>query len=380
MSTFTEAITNIQALVLAPLAASEALAIATAGRLSVVARTLMDIFLVIIVVVTGIRYALSNSLQAKDFFFEFMKLLVLWSAIYWMVGSYTHLIDRFYDGFARLSQVVEQEATRAIADAAGGLRIGDAGDGGNPATPGIGAFTGIGSLLNEMENARTAAFAAIDNNTEANMRGVHRVGSNLKLVMHALWVKAQINVLHIATVIVLLVYVVLYALVISVLGFLKAIVIAIGPILLVFFLVPYLSFVADGWVRAAIVIGLIYVVLSIIMSLFAGLMVGAMAGVGMGGANFARMTTEQIDAHFSLIKLAPTILFALVGAFMMLMAPRIAEMLVMGRGAGIMVGQQSGSAARTGGTAAQRGAGAAAGKLTAAGKGLGRSESVTRLR
>lgn len=368
----TDQLRAILDVLLTPLLAAEQLAIALASRLSVVSLTLMDIFLVIIVVVTGIKFALSNSLESRDFFFNFLKLVVFWAVIYWIVGSYDTLVTRFYDGFDRLAVIIEQETSRAIVAATSDRGIEYTADltaDGQPdRIPGTATVYGFGHFLAAMEETSQAAYEQIDVNVEAESNW--RPGSGIGPAIKGMALKAQIGLIKYITAAVMVVYLVIYAVVVTVLWFLKAVVIAIGPLMLAFFLVPYLSYVADGWVRVAIMTGMIYVVLTMIMALFTGILLGLLAGGVFGIDSFEGMTNEQIGDSFSLFDILHVVLFTLIGAFMMLQAPRIVEILLLGRGAGLAVSTASAAVAQSGGNAAARGAGAGANAARAAGSGV----------
>ncbi|WP_019023023.1 type IV secretion system protein [Thioalkalivibrio sp. ALE23] len=351
----TQDLTNFLEVVLAPLATMEAFAVNIGDRMGGISIMLMDIFLVIAVVVMGIRFALSNSLVAQDMFFELFKFIIFWSALYWMIGNYGELIDRFYDGFDVLAQTIESEAASEVVEMANrtdmaakhqeSISQSTRFDDDDPHPPGLAGAEGMARLLLNMAETRSEVYAATRENASNESGGFWDAGPTIAAYADKFFTDAWVTLMTLLAGAVMFAYVLVYSIVVIVLWFLKSMVIAIGPVMLAMFLVPYLSYIADGWVRIAIIVGLMYTMLSLVMALFTGLMLGQVGLAGIVGVDMSELENKEIRALFEWGEFMPLLLIAVVGMYIMIKVPQFVEILMMGRGIGGMAGGGSGVAA-----------------------------------
>ncbi|WP_019583737.1 type IV secretion system protein [Thioalkalivibrio sp. ALE16] len=365
--------------VVGPVMGLTILATEAGQNLSAVALTIMDFLIVIIIVWFGIRMALSSSMDASDYVFNLVKMIILWSIFYWIVGNYGELVEYFYNGFDRLSSTVEQETVSAIATQAG-LSQAQAGSANvaeiDSDLPGSNAIRGLGHFMDMMGKSVRTAEDII--NSEIADRSWREKPS---AAIQGLWVIIKIHVIHAIAILASVAYLLIYAFMLILVTFMQTVVIAIGPIMLMTLMVPYLSFLGDGWVRMAILVGLMKIVLTIILSVFGGLLLSVTANMdsfdqfapgpepecevgpempNRGGGGYTRCEDpeenltgiNQLNGAFTLMTILPLILTAAVGGIMLLKAPLLAEMLMMGRGFGMATSAGAGMAAKGGARAA----------------------------
>ncbi|WP_028491641.1 hypothetical protein [Thioalkalivibrio sp. ALE19] len=373
-------VTDILHMVLAPLVTLESYATSVAERLGVVSTTLMDIFLVIAVVVMGIRFAVSNSMVAQDMFFELFKFIIFWSAIYWMVGEYDELIGRFYDGFQVLGQSIETAGAQEIEARAlqAEIQRAEGTDRALPGThgyegemdndvPGIGGVQGLGSLLLTINHFWENADAQTKENVEGMAWGL------LTTSFDRYYTMAYIASVMLIAQAIVVVYVLMYSLVMVVLWFLKALVIGIGPLMLAMFVVPYLNYLADGWVRLAIITGLIYTMLSLAMTVYSGLMLGVIAESSLvSDIDWDSLDNSEIRELVNIAEFVPFAVIAITGALLMTKIPAFVEMLVMGRMLGATIAGAAGAGAGMAAKAGAKGGGKAGNAAAGATKGGGK--------
>ncbi|ADC73308.1 TrbL/VirB6 plasmid conjugal transfer protein (plasmid) [Thioalkalivibrio sp. K90mix] len=356
-----DAIELIMEYALAPLVMANELAVTLADRMTMVSLTLMDIFLVIMVVYAGLKMAVSNTMDSSDFIFGMIKMVVFWAIIYWMVNNYSDLIDRFFDGFDRLNQTIAEE-TLAAGQSAG---LGEAAEGvdagsvlSDDAIAGQATLEALGVYIDEfsagLAEARSEAWARV---ADASWRA--KVPQSFRAFVF--WLYA--GLLQLVAIAFVMLFLVLYTIVLVTVMFMKAVVVAVGPLMLMFFLVPYLSFLSDGWVRSAITVGLTMMMITIVMSIFGGVMWMVMGGVPLGREGFEGMTISQLYGYYDFQIILPLIFVTLIGGYMMLQAPQLAEMMMNGRQMGMAMGRGASQGAQKGGAAANAGARSALNKM-----------------
>ncbi len=281
---------------------------------------LMGYFLGILIVWKGIEFALVDR-DKGEVMFEFIKIIILWGMVKWILTSYPWWIESLYSGFKVIQSTIAVN------------------------------FGQVSSYTNSSEGLLAKIAKIIAMLTHMDGVGLAKIELGFSYALAIVNLMLASFILSLLTIIFQSVAMIMIAIanIYIIIGVLM------GPVMIPFLLFPYLSWIADGWIRYMITAGMIFVVINLILAMASKLgseyvakqtqkIEAAIAAHGnIGAADVTSATAFLMSQAVNFTSILYLAAMYAIMALVILQAPSIAEMLLAGTRVGAGVGGASAS-------------------------------------